>query len=161
MAAALQKTSRGYSRRRPPMAEINVTPFVDVMLVLLIVFMVTAPLMTVGVTVDLPKASAPNVKGSDEPIAVSVDAKGQVYLMETAVELDDLAARLTAIAKNDMERRIFVRGDKGIAYGRIMEVMGALNEAGFSKVALVAQLPQGGSSGGSSGGAAPKRASGR
>jgi len=142
MAAAVQKPVR-HGRRRPPMAEINVTPFVDVMLVLLIVFMVTAPLLTVGVTVDLPKAAAPNIKGSDEPIAVSVDPQGQIYLMETKVELEELAARLQAIAKNDLERRIFVRGDKGIAYGRIMEVMGALNEAGFNKVALVTQLPQG------------------
>jgi biopolymer transport protein TolR len=125
------------------MAEINVTPFVDVMLVLLVVFMVTAPLLTVGVTVDLPKAAAPNIKGSDEPIAVSIDPQGQIYLMETKVELEELAARLQAIAKNDLERRIFVRGDKGIAYGRVMEVMGALNEAGFNKVALVTQLPQG------------------
>ncbi len=151
MAMSIKTPHRG-AKRRPPMSEINVTPFVDVMLVLLIVFMVTAPLLTVGVTVDLPKASAPNIKGNDEPLAVSINGQGEVFLMETKLEVDELGPRLKAIAKNDMERRIFVRGDTGIAYGRVMQVMGALNEAGFTKVALVTQLPQGD---------APRRASTR
>src|SRR5690606_9367016 len=147
MAAAIQKPAPGSSRRRPPMAEVNVTPFVDVMVVLLIVFLVTAPLLTVGVTVDPPKAAAPHIKTRDEPIAAPIEHQGQIQLMETKVELEELAARLQAIAKNDMQRRVFVRGDKGINYGRVMEVMGVLNEAGFNKVALVTQLPQGGPSG--------------
>ncbi len=155
MAAEVQGRQRRRLGKRVPMSQINVTPFVDVMLVLLIVFMVTAPLLTVGVTVDLPKSSAPNIKGSDEPIAISVDLQGQIYLMETKIELGELSPRLKAIANNDMDRRIFVRGDKGIAYGRIMEVMGALNEAGFNKVALITQIPQGGPADGG------KRAAGR
>ena len=125
-----------------PMAEINVTPFVDVMLVLLVVFMVTAPLLTVGVKVDLPRTDSPVIQGQDEPLAVSVDASGQIFVQDTAVEITELAPRLVAITANKPDTRIFVRGDKAIDYGRVMEVMGTLNAAGFTKVALITERPR-------------------
>jgi biopolymer transport protein TolR len=136
---------RARSRRggRTPIAEINVTPMVDVMLVLLIIFMVTAPLLTVGVPVDLPKTDASVITGQDEPLVVSVNNAGDVYLQETEIDLSDLAPRLQAITQNKPDTRIFVRGDKSVNYGRIVEVMGSLNAAGFSRVALIAELPQG------------------
>lgn len=124
-----------------PMAEINVTPLVDVMLVLLIVFMVTAPLLTVAVPVDLPKAQAQSMRQDKEPLVISIDSKGNVYLQESKSELSDLVAKLKAITGTNPDARIFVRGDRGVAYGRIMEVMGTINAAGYSKVALVAELP--------------------
>lgn len=132
---------RGRRSSYRPVADINVTPLVDVMLVLLIVFMVTAPLLTVAVPVDLPKAQAQSVKQDKEPLVISVDAKGNVYLQESRSELDSLVAKLQAITGSNPEARIFVRGDRGVPYGRIMEVMGTINAAGFSKVALVAELP--------------------
>ena len=141
MAGAVIKRSKG-SRRYMAMAEINVTPFVDVMLVLLIVFMVTAPLLTVGVPVDLPKATAPTISEQKEPVTVSVNAQGRIFLQEAETTLENLVARLMAVTENDREARVFVRGDRTIAYGRVMEVMGALNAAGFARVALIAELPQ-------------------
>ncbi len=129
------------STRYRPMAEINVTPFVDVMLVLLVVFMVTAPLLTVGVPVDLPKTKAPVTSSPDEPIVISIDAKNRVFIQETVVPLENLSARLMAITGANPETRIFVRGDKAVAYGKVMEVMGSVAEAGFSKVSLLANLP--------------------
>ncbi|GAC1348319.1 MAG: protein TolR [Acetobacteraceae bacterium] len=129
---------RGRARYRP-LAEINVTPLVDVMLVLLIVFMVAAPLMTSGVNVDLPKASAAPLSQDSEPLTVSVNAEGKIYLQETELGLPDLAGKLTAIADNKLDRRIFVRGDKGLSYGRIMEVMATITQGGFTKVALLAE----------------------
>ncbi len=128
-------------RRRPPMSEINVTPFVDVMLVLLIVFMIAAPLLTVGVEVDLPEADVPEVQGSDEPLAVSVDAEGRIFLQDTELALEELGPRLVAISQNNPDVRIFVRGDETIEYGNVMAVMGALNQAGFNNVALITRLP--------------------
>ncbi len=128
--------------RTRPMSEINVTPFVDVMLVLLVIFMVTAPLLTVGVQVDLPKAQASLIKEQDEPLSVSVNAEGAIYLQDTEIPLDKLAPRLIAITGANPDIRIFVRGDKGINYGRVMEVMGTINAAGFSKVALITELPR-------------------
>lgn len=133
---------RGARGSFQPMSDINVTPMVDVMLVLLIVFMVTAPLLTVGVQVNLPKAEAPTLKGSDEPLVISIKADGQVYLQDAALALEQLAPRLRAITENKPDTRIFVRGDEAIAYGRIMSVMGTLNAAGFSKVALIAEMPR-------------------
>ncbi|MEJ1995299.1 MAG: protein TolR [Limibacillus sp.] len=140
---------QGYSRkgghRRQqyrPMAEINVTPFVDVMLVLLIVFMVTAPLLTVGVPVDLPETEAQAIADPDEPLVVSVDREGAVYLQDTQIDMDKLVPRLIAVTGSNPDARIFVRGDRAIAYGRIMEVMGLVNAAGFKKVALIAELPK-------------------
>lgn len=126
------------------MAEINVTPFVDVMLVLLVVFMITAPLLTVGVPIDLPEATASNLQGSEEPLTVSVNANGEIFLQETLVEPSELAARLLAISKNLKSRRIFVRGDRAVDYGTVMAVMGSLNAAGFNKVALVTEIPRAG-----------------
>lgn len=124
-----------------PMADINVTPLVDVMLVLLVVFMVTAPLLTVAVPVDLPKAQAQSMKQDKEPLIISVTTKGDVYLQESPTDLDTLVAKLQAVTGSNPDTRIFVRGDKGVPYGRIMEVMGTINAAGYSKVALVAELP--------------------
>ncbi|HYB56970.1 MAG TPA: protein TolR [Alphaproteobacteria bacterium] len=132
---------RGGRLRRPPMSDINVTPMVDVMLVLLVIFMVTAPLLNVGVPVDLPKTTAAPITGQDEPLVISVNAKGNVYLQETEIPIDNLAARLQAITQNKPDTRIFVRGDRSINYGRIMEVMGVINLAGFKHVALVAEMP--------------------
>ena len=136
---------RGPSRPGTPrykaMSDINVTPMVDVMLVLLVVFMITAPLLTAGVPVDLPKTSAAQLTGQDEPLVVSVDKNGKVYLQDTEIADDALGARLEAITNNRKDARIFVRGDRSLAYGRIMEVMGIVNSAGFTKVALVAEIP--------------------
>lgn len=142
-AGARSRRGRG----RTPMSDINVTPMVDVMLVLLIIFMVTAPLLTVGVPVDLPKTNAPAITGQDEPLVVSVNPTGDVYLQETKIELEDLAPRLRAIIQNKPETRIFVRGDKSVSYGRVVEVMGTLTAAGFSRVALITEQPQSGPSG--------------
>ncbi|MCH7936062.1 MAG: protein TolR [Proteobacteria bacterium] len=125
--------------RTPPMSEINVTPMVDVMLVLLIVFMVTAPLLTVGVQIDLPKTKAKMLQGQDEPLAITIDARGQVYLQDTEIDLEGLIPRLRAITANNADVRIFVRGDASVNYGRVMEVMGTVNAAGYKKVALVTQ----------------------
>jgi biopolymer transport protein TolQ len=130
-------------RRYKPMSEINVTPMVDVMLVLLVIFMVAAPLLTVGVQVDLPKTEASEIRGEDEPLVVSVDAAGAVFLEDTEVPLEDLGPRLMAVAENNAEARVFVRGDRAIDYGRVMAVMGAINQAGFGNVALIAEMPTG------------------
>jgi biopolymer transport protein TolR len=128
------------------MAEINVTPLVDVMLVLLIIFMVAAPLMTVGVPVDLPKTTAQPLNQESEPLTITVNTEGKIFLQETEVPLDGLVPRLQAIMSEQPqgapERRIFVRGDKAISYGRVMEVMGTIAGAGFTRVALLAEQPQ-------------------
>jgi biopolymer transport protein TolR len=128
---------RGYK----PMSEINVTPMVDVMLVLLVVFMVAAPLLTVGVPVDLPKTQAASINDRVEPLTITVDNQGRVFLQETEAAMDQLVPRLQAITRSKPDTTIFVRGDRGIAYGRIMEVMGLVASAGFSKVSLIAELP--------------------
>jgi biopolymer transport protein TolR len=135
------KRSTGGSRHRP-MGEINVTPFVDVMLVLLIVFMVTAPLLTVGVEVDLPKTKAGAINADAAPLVVSIKSDGSLYLQETAVEAEVLIPRLKAISNANPDVRIFVRGDKAVTYGEVLGVMGRIQSAGFEKVALVAQLPE-------------------
>lgn len=128
-------------KRHTLMSEINVTPFVDVMLVLLVVFMIAAPLLSVGVPVELPKAVAPTLQGLDEPLAITIDKDGRIFLQEKEVQLGDLVPKLTAITDAAQDRRIFVRGDRTIDYGRVMEVMGTINAAGFTRVALVAQAP--------------------
>ena len=130
--------SRGRTRT-PPMSEINVTPMVDVMLVLLIVFMVTAPLLTVGVQIDLPKTKAKILQGQDEPLAITIDVQGQVFLQDTEIDIEGLVPRLRAITDNNPDVRIFMRGDASVNYGRVMEVMGTVNAAGYKKVALVTQ----------------------
>jgi biopolymer transport protein TolR len=123
------------------MSEINVTPFVDVMLVLLIVFMVTAPLLTVGIYVDLPKIKANALTDQKDPIEITVKLDGSVYLGESIVEVDNIIPRLNAITDKNTEARIYVRGDRVVAYGRVMEIMSIINSAGYIKVALVAQNP--------------------
>ena len=144
-ATFLARAGRGSSSRRAaykPMSEINVTPMVDVMLVLLIVFMVTAPLLTVGVPVDLPQTQAPTINEQKEPLVITVNADGSLFLQETQVEPDQLAPRLQAITRNNPEASIYVRGDKAINYGKVLEVMGLVSAAGFTKVSLVAELPR-------------------
>ena len=132
--------ARGHDYR--PMSEINVTPMVDVMLVLLIIFMVTAPLLTVGVPVDLPKTKASMISGKDEPLVITIDGMGRVFLQETEIELEKLVPRLRAITANKRDTRIFVRGDRSVFYVQIMQVMGTVNAAGFAKVALIVELPK-------------------
>ncbi len=124
------------------MSEINVTPFVDVMLVLLIVFMVTAPLLTVGIPVDLPKVKASALTDQKDPLEITVKIGGEIYLGESRVNVDNLIPRLNAITELNKEARIYVRGDRVVAYGRIMEIMSLVNSAGYIKVALVTQNPK-------------------
>ena len=121
------------------MSEINVTPFVDVMLVLLIVFMVTAPLLTVGIKVDLPKVKATALTDIKDPIEITVKLDGEVYIGESRVEVENLIPRLNAITEQNTEARIYIRGDRVVAYGRIMEIMSIINSAGYIKVALITQ----------------------
>jgi len=130
-------------RRRPVMAEINVTPMVDVMLVLLIIFMVSAPLLTVGVPVDLPQTRAKTLDQDKEPLTVSVTPKG-VYLQNTEIPVEELVPKLKAIteARGGAEERIFVRGDRQVDYGTVMKVMGQISAAGFRRVALVTESEQ-------------------
>jgi biopolymer transport protein TolR len=146
MAAQMMGSGGGGRRGRRfnrPVSDINITPFVDVMLVLLVVFMVTAPLMTVAVPVDLPKTAAHTVSQDKEPLVVSIDADGKIYLQEKGMKLEDLVPKLKAVSGANPDARIFVRGDKSVSYGKIMEVMGNISGAGFTKVALVADLPTG------------------
>jgi len=132
-------------RRRPVMAEINVTPMVDVMLVLLIIFMVAAPLLTVGVPIDLPQTQAKSMEQDKEPLAISVDDKGKIFLQNSEISADELVAKLKAVTetRGGMDERIFVRGDRKIDYGTVMKVMGRLSAAGFRRVALVTEVEQG------------------
>ena len=122
-----------------PMSEINVTPFVDVMLVLLIIFMVTAPLLTVGVPVDLPESSADSLPEDQEPLTLSINSKGEIFIQEHQVEYNKMVPKILAIAKNRTDTRIYVRGDKTINYGRVLEIMGMLSGSGFTKVALISE----------------------
>ena len=133
-------------RRSPVMSEINVTPMVDVRLVLLIIFMVSAPLLTVGVPIDLPQTQASSLDQADkQPLAISVNTKGQVFLQDTEIKLDELVPKLKAIteARGGDDERIYVRGDKSVEYGIVMKVMGRLSAAGFRRVALVTEVEQG------------------
>jgi len=134
MAAGVQN---GGSRRT--MSEINVTPFVDVMLVLLIIFMVTAPLLTVGVEVDLPETTANPIAGQDEPLAVSINASGEIFLQNTQVVMSDLVPTLERISERNYEARIFVRADQTVDYGTVMQAMGRMNAAGYTRIALVTE----------------------
>lgn len=138
------KLNNGGNDEFAPMSEINVTPFVDVMLVLLIVFIVTAPLLAVGVDVDLPQAEAPSLPSQDVPLVVSVDRDANVFIGDDLVEPGALVERLSEIVGEDEQRRIFVRGDQTVTYGRIMEVMGLIIQSGFTRVSLVAELPSDG-----------------
>tara|TARA_Y100001960_G_scaffold313349_1_gene376181 strand:- start:213 stop:641 length:429 start_codon:yes stop_codon:yes gene_type:complete len=129
------------ARKYQLMSEINVTPFVDVMLVLLIVFMVTAPLLTVGIAVDLPKVKATALTDQKDPLEITIKLDGKVYLGESEVEIENLIPRLEAITEQNYESRIYVRGDRVISYGRVMEIISSINSAGYSKVALVTENP--------------------
>ena len=132
-------------RRGAVMSEINVTPMVDVMLVLLIIFMVSAPLLTVGVPIDLPQSQAKNLEQDKEPLTVSVNEKGQIFLQNSEIAADDLVAKMQAVAeaRGGKEARVYVRGDKRVDYGTMMRVMGRLSSAGFHRVALVTEFEQG------------------
>ena len=144
MGASAGGAKGGYQRRsnrrrstHAAMSEINVTPLVDVMLVLLIVFMVAAPLMTVGVPVELPKTEARQMNTSTEPITITVLQDGKLFLQETEIALDTLSPKLIAIARNGYEEQLMVRADTAVPYGRVMEVMGVLNSSGYRKIGLI------------------------
>jgi biopolymer transport protein TolR len=129
----------GGGGRYKPMSEINVTPMVDVMLVLLVIFMVAAPLLTVGVPVELPQTKAPAITEQKEPLVITVNSQGKLFLQNSTVGDDELIPRLQAITKNNPQADIYVRGDRAISYGRVMEVMGMVSAAGFSKVSLITE----------------------
>ena len=140
VGAAGGRGGRGHRRRgrhHSLMSEINVTPFVDVMLVLLIIFMVAAPLLTVGVPIDLPETRANAMNPETQPITISVNENGQIYLQETEIPLDEVVAKLSAIATTGYEERIYVRGDKTTNYGTVMQVMARIQAAGYTKIGLV------------------------
>jgi biopolymer transport protein TolR len=137
MAGGMLNGGRKGRGRYRPMSEINVTPMVDVMLVLLIIFMVTAPLLTNSVNVDLPKVGASQTQQDNEPLTVSVDAEGKVFLQNEEIGLPELVAKLTAISQDQKDRRVLVRGDKANTYGKMLEVMGTIITGGFTKVSLL------------------------
>ncbi|MBX9805660.1 MAG: protein TolR [Alphaproteobacteria bacterium] len=147
MAVSINRASHKHGSRRrstgQAFCDINVTPFVDVMLVLLVIFMVTAPMLTVGVPVDLPKTKAAKMNDQVEPLVVSVDANGKSYLQEAELEGDALIERLIAVSGSNPDTKIYVRGDQKINYGRVMEIMGVIAAAGFNKVSLIAEMPTG------------------
>ncbi len=138
----LQRSGGNPAQRYKPMADINVTPMVDVMLVLLVVFMVTAPLLTVGVPVDLPQTKAQQLNEPKEPLVISIDAACKAYLQNAAIDNDQLVPRLQAITNNNPTASIYVRGDRNANYGCVLQVMGLINAAGFSKVSLVTEQPK-------------------
>jgi biopolymer transport protein TolR len=149
MAMAVAASGGGGGRRRgrrgaksKPMSEINVTPMVDVMLVLLIIFMVAAPLLTVGVPIDLPQTQAKQLNTENKPITVTVTPEGQVYLLDNVVTLEDLTAKIAELAPNGTEERIYVRGDQAADYGTVMKVMGVLSAAGYAKIGLITEQEQ-------------------
>jgi biopolymer transport protein TolR len=145
MAASIPTPQRpgggrsGRARKHAPMSEINVTPFVDVMLVLLIIFMVTAPMLTSGVPIELPETKGQQLQTNKEPVTISVDKSGKMFIGDTEVSLGNISEVLKARAKNGTEEQIFIRGDKGIDYGTVMRVMGRVKAAGFTKVSLVTE----------------------
>ena len=134
---------RGSRKRNKSLSQINVTPFVDVMLVLLIVFMITAPLLTVGVSVDLPKTKASQLNAKGDPIVISIKQNGELFIQERAIKDKNLLPRLVAIASGNKNLRIYVRGDKNVSYGIVLDTIAKIKKAGFKKVALVAKLKEG------------------
>lgn len=146
MSMNLAPNSRRRGARRAPamMHDINVTPMVDVMLVLLVIFMVAAPLLTVGVPVDLPNTKAPTLNTSEEPVTVTYTNDYKLFLQETPVEMDELTARLAALVQQNSELKVYVRGDQGLTYGDMMGLMGDIRSAGIEHVALVGMMPEGG-----------------
>ncbi|MGA8155093.1 MAG: protein TolR [Rhodoplanes sp.] len=145
MLAAGGASGKRRRRRKPIMSEINVTPMVDVMLVLLIIFMVSAPLLTVGVPLDLPQTQAKGLEQNKEPLTISVDTEGKVFLQNSEISVDELVPKLKAVteARGGLDERIFVRGDRRVDYGTVMRVMGRISAAGFRRVALVTEVEQG------------------
>ena len=141
----IAKSGHRRRRRHGVMSEINVTPMVDVMLVLLIIFMISAPLLTVGVPIDLPQSQAKSMDQDQKPITVSVNLQGQVFLQETEIPIEEMVAKLKAVteSRGGMDERVYVRGDKKVDYGTVMKVMGRLSSAGFRRVALVTEVEQG------------------
>lgn len=140
MGASIQTRSSG--RRRKLVNEINVTPMVDVMLVLLIIFMITSPMLVAGVEVDLPQTESAPVSGDSKPLVVSIKKNGDLYLFETLVKSEDLTDKLKEVSKENKDTRIFVKGDKAVTYGKIVETMATIQNAGFTKVALVSDIKQ-------------------
>lgn len=140
MGASIQTRSSG--RRRRLVNEINVTPMVDVMLVLLIIFMITSPMLVAGVEVDLPQTESAPVSGDSKPLVVSIKKNGDLYLFETLVKSEELTDKLKEVSKENKDTRIFVKGDKAVAYGKIVEIMATIQNAGFAKVALVSDIKQ-------------------
>ena len=127
-------------KRRAILSEINITPMVDVMLVLLVIFMITSPMMVTGIDVDLPEIKHSPIAAEDEPLTVSVNSKGSIYVGETEINLEELSSKVIAITKEKFDTRIFVKGDKNVYYGKVVEVIGELNSAGFSRVALITNI---------------------
>jgi biopolymer transport protein TolR len=139
MPMSLPPSGDAGEERYTPLAEINVTPMVDVMLVLLVIFMVAAPLLTVGVPVNLPKTSAAQVTQPQEPLVVSINAAGETFIGDTRTTSDDLKTQLASLASQDPARIVYVRGDRAIQYGTLMDLLGLVNTAGFAKVSLLAE----------------------
>ncbi len=156
-ASSVDGNGRRLAGRYRPMSEINVTPLVDVMLVLLIVFMVAAPLLTVGVPVDLPQTQAPPINEPKEPLVITINGEGRIFIQETDVPAELLVPRLTAITGANPDALLYVRGDKTINYGRVLEVMSMVSTAGFRKVLLIAESPKGPAAKPSSGAASSER----
>jgi biopolymer transport protein TolR len=142
MGASVGNSKHTRKDRRMFVSEINVTPLVDVMLVLLIIFMITSPMLVSGVSVDLPDTESTPVSGQDEPLSITIDKDGNVYIMETFVKNKDLVSKLKAITNEKMDTRIFVRGDRNVTYGSIMGVISQINASGFTKVALITNIKQ-------------------
>ncbi|MDF2965301.1 MAG: protein TolR [Rickettsiaceae bacterium] len=134
------KSGRGRRRRGNVLSEINVTPLVDVMLVLLIIFMITSPMLVAGIQVDLPETSASPIAGQDDPITITIESNGKISIGETYIGRSQLTAKLKAITNEKLDTRVFVRGDAKVSYGKIMEVIGEINAAGFTKVALITEI---------------------
>ena len=140
MGASIQGRGNGGRKRRKLMNEINVTPMVDVMLVLLIIFMITSPMLVAGIEVDLPKTESAPISGSFKPLVISIDKNEELYLFETIISKDTLIDKLKEITKENKDTRIFVKGDKSISYGIIVETMSRIQSAGFTKVALISDI---------------------
>lgn len=138
MAIKLARSNR--KSKRAVVSEINVTPLVDVMLVLLIIFMITSPMLVSGVNVDLPETNSSPISGQDEPLVVTINNKGEVFLLETPIERKHLTDKLVNITKEQKDTRIFVRGDKNASYGKVVEVVSEIHAAGFSRVALISNI---------------------
>lgn len=130
---------RNSGRRAQPFCEINITPMVDVMLVLLVIFMVAAPMMTSGVSVDLPKTNASPIGGQDEPLSVTISSSGKIFLQKTPIKLEELQKKLKLMLGEKTDTRIFIRGDKSVDYGKVMAAVGEINAAGYNKVALITE----------------------